>query len=203
MCNLYRLDAPAADIARLFYSEAGKDPWPGDYVAPGKFAPVIVQGKDARYMVPRLWGVPPPRGIDRPIVNVRNLESPFWIGTLRHTEFRCVVPVTSFMEWGGAKGDRTQHWFTLPASPAFAFAGIWRDSEVPSFALLTVEPNRLVGAVNPKSMPLILHPEDYDAWLRADWKEAQKLAAPFPSQLMTANPMPSQRPALRGASPLL
>jgi putative SOS response-associated peptidase YedK len=199
MCNLYRLDARAADIARLFRAEAGSDPWPGDYAAPGRFAPVIIESKGVRMMVPRQWGVPPPRGVDRPVVNVRNLESPFWIGTLRHTEYRCLVPVTRFMEWGGVKGNRTQYWFTLPAAPVFAFAGIWRDSEVPSFALLTCEPNRLVGAVHPKTMPLILHPEDYDSWLRADWKEAQKLVTPFPSQLMTADPMP----ALPGATPLL
>lgn len=203
MCNLYRLDARAADIARLFRAEPGTDPWPGDYVAPGKFAPVIVENKGVRHMVPRQWGVPPPRGVNRPIVNVRNLESPFWIGTLRHTEYRCLVPVTSFMEWGGVKGARTQHWFTLPSAPIFAFAGIWRDSDVPSFAFLTCEPNRLVGAVHPKAMPLILHPEDYHSWLHADWKAAQKLVAPFPSQLMTANPMPGLNPALPEASPLL
>ena len=199
MCTLYRLDAPAAALARLFGAEIGHDPWPGDYVAPGKFAPVIVQSEGVRTIVPRQWGVPPPRGVDRPVVNVRNLDSPFWIGTLRHTEFRCLVPVTSFMEWGGVKGNRTQHWFTLPTAPVFAFAGIWRDSEVPSYAFLTVEPNRLVGAVHPKAMPMILHPEDYDHWLGADWKIAQKLVAPFPSQLMTVDPMP----ALPGASALL
>ncbi|MFM9978974.1 MAG: SOS response-associated peptidase [Sphingomonadaceae bacterium] len=199
MCQLYRLDTAAGAIANLFRADPAIDPWDGGYVAQGKFAPVVVQGKEGRRLVPRQWGVPPPRNVDRPVVNVRNLESPFWIGTLRHTEFRCLVPVTSFMEWGGIKGKRIQHWFTLPAAPVFAFAGIWRDSEVPSFAFLTCEPNRLVGAVHPKAMPLILHPEDYETWLNADWKDAQALVAPFPSQLMIADPMP----ALPGAAPLL
>ena len=200
MCLLYRLDKPADEVAKWFGADAGSDPWPGDYVAPGKFAPVVIHGKEGRYLAPRLWGVPPPPRVERPVFNVRNLESPFWIGTLRHTEFRCLVPVTSFMEWGGgAAGKRMQHWFTLPSAPIFAFAGIWRDSEVPSFAFLTIEPNRLVGAVHGKSMPLILHAEDYDRWLTADWKDAQKVVAPFPSQLMIADPMP----ALPGAPSLL
>ncbi len=199
MCLLYRLDTPADEIAHWFRADPGADPWPGDYVAPGKFAPVVISEKGKRRIVPRQWGVPPPPKVERSIYNVRNLESPFWIGTLRHTEFRCLVPVTSFMEWGGGAGRKTQHWFTMPAAPLFAFAGIWRDSEVPSFAFLTVEPNRLVEAVHSKSMPFILHAEDHDRWLTADWKDAHKLAAPFPSQLMTADPMPT----LPGAAPLL
>jgi putative SOS response-associated peptidase YedK len=128
--------------------------------------------------------------------NVRNLDSPFWVGTLRHTEFRCLVPVTSFMEWGGVKGNRTQHWFTVPSEPVFAFAGIWRDSEVPSFAFLTCDPNPLVGAVHDKSMPVILNPWDYDRWLNADWAKARGLVDPFPSQLMAETRVP-----LRSATP--
>jgi putative SOS response-associated peptidase YedK len=188
MCLLYRLDSAARDIARLFDADPGLDPWEPDYIAPGKFAPVVVQGKDGRRFVPRAWGVPPPPKIaatgGRPVCNVRNLESPFWVGTLRHTEFRCLVPVTSFMEWGGVKGRRTQHWFTVPSEPVFAFAGIWRDSEVPSFAFLTCEPNPLVSAVHDQSMPVILNAWDYDRWLCADWADARTLVDAFPSQLM-------------------
>jgi putative SOS response-associated peptidase YedK len=198
MCNLYRLDAPANQIAMAFAADPGSDPWAPDYVAPGKFAPVVVQGKDARRLVPRTWGVPPPPKIaaegGRPVTNVRNLDSPFWVGALRHTEFRCLVPVTSFMEWGGFKGSRTQHWFSVPSEPVFAFAGIWRDSEVQSFAFLTCDPNPLVGAVHPKAMPVILNPWDYDRWLTADWAEARGLVEPFPSQLMAGTAVPSTSP---------
>lgn len=197
MCLLYRLDSAARDIARLFRADPGVDPWAGDYVAPGKFAPVIVQGKAGRFMIPRQWGVPPPPKIalegGKPVYNVRNLDSPFWIGTLRHTEFRCLVPVTSFMEWGGVKGARVQHWFSVPSEPVFAFAGIWRDSELPSFAFLTCEPNPLVGAAHAKSMPVVLAPEDHDRWLAGDLADARALAAPFPSQLMLETRVPMGR----------
>jgi putative SOS response-associated peptidase YedK len=195
MCLLYRLDAPANQIAAAFDADPGPDPWQPNYVAPGKFAPVVVQGREGRIMVPRVWGVPPPPKIaaagGRPVYNVRHLDSPFWVGSLRHTGFRCLVPVTSFMEWGGAKGARTQHWFSVPSEPVFAFAGIWRDSEIASFAFLTCEPNPIVGAVHPKAMPVILNPWDYDRWLNADWAEARGLVDPFPSQLMTESRLPS------------
>jgi putative SOS response-associated peptidase YedK len=194
MCLLYRLDAPANQIATAFDADPGPDPWQPSYVAPGKFAPVVVQGREGRILVPRVWGVPPPPKVaaegGRPVHNVRNLDSPFWVGTLRHTGFRCLVPVTSFMEWGGVKGARTQHWFSVPSEPVFAFAGIWRDSEVASFAFLTCDPNPMVGAVHPKAMPMILNPWDYDRWLTADWAEARSLVDPFPSQLMAESRVP-------------
>ena len=197
MSLLYRLDATAEEIGRRFHADPGRDPWTGGDVAPGSYAPVIVRTADrVRRIVPRQWGVPPPpRQLllgGAPVLTVRNLESPFWIGTLRHTQFRCLVPVTAFGLGGTVAGTRGQSWFTLPSSPIFAFAGIWRDSEVPSFAILTCETNRLVGANGATAMPVLLHAEDHDAWLEADWKQAQKLVAPFPSQLMamhaTASP---------------
>ena len=46
MTVLYRLDAPAAALARHFGAEAGRDPWAGGHVAPGGFAPVITAGRE-------------------------------------------------------------------------------------------------------------------------------------------------------------
>jgi putative SOS response-associated peptidase YedK len=187
MSNHYRIDAPAGQIAFLMDAEVGADPWPGGYMAPARFGP-IVTGVTRRYLRPALWGFPPPPNADgnRPITNIRNLESPFWIGTLRYPELRCLVPVTQFQEWSGEKGAKTQHWFSLPSQPLFALAGIWRDTgDMVHFAFIVTEPNALVEPIHDKGMPAILHAEDYETWLRADWKDAQRLIAPFPSQLMT------------------
>lgn len=192
MTSLYRLDMTAPQIAQNFFADAGDDPWQGGYMTPGSYGPVIIRTREGKRIVPRLWGVPPPPAValsgGAPVAHVRNVESPFWIGTLRHTEYRCLIPATSFQLWSHApdpvSGKRIAHSFALAASPVFAMAGIWRDSEIPSFALLTCDPNRLVSAVNPRTMPVILHREDQDQWLRADWKTAQRLITPFPSQLM-------------------
>ena len=50
-------------------------------------------------------------------------------------------------------------------------------------AFLACELNPLAVPIHPKAMPVILHPDDYDRWLAGD--DADKLAVPFPSQLMS------------------
>ena len=144
-------------------------------------------------MVPRLWGVPPLAEGRAGITTVRNPDSPFWIGNLRNSEFRCIVPATSFMEWGpatggarGPDGKRRQHWFAVADQPIFAFAGVWKDSEIPSFALLSCEPNAVLREAGRDSMPVILpaSKQEQDSWLYGDWKRASRLIAPCPSSMM-------------------
>lgn len=186
--NLYRLDAPAAAIAAAFGIDAGRDPWAGDYVVPGRPAPVIVGDGTAGtrpWLRPKLWGVPPPPRGTQPVATVRNLDSPFWIGTLRHPELRCLVPATSFALWSGPAGAKRRCRVTLPGRPIFAFAGIHRQGEDwPSFAVLTTEPNALIERHHGGPMPVILHAGDHGRWLTADWREARALVRPFPAHLM-------------------
>ncbi|MGB3796810.1 MAG: SOS response-associated peptidase family protein [Alteraurantiacibacter sp.] len=201
MSVLYRLNADAAAIGRAFDVAAGDDPWTGGYIAPQSFAPVITAGREfiagpgkdhqPWRMVPRLWGVPPPpsaQDVARPVLNVRNTNSPFWIGNLRNPEFRCIVPATAFMEWGrtGPDGKRRQHWFACADQPIFAMAGVWKDSEVPSVALLTSTPNAALKQAGRDAMPAILPPDRgaWATWLHAGWDQASKLLQPYSSSLM-------------------
>jgi putative SOS response-associated peptidase YedK len=164
----YRLDATAAVIAGALGADPGHDVWQGGTVIPGGFAPVVIRGKHrSRYLIPRQWGVPPPPRGTQVVTHVRNPDSPFWIGTLRHTEYRCLVPATSFCVTRGGRSE----WLAVPGRPVIGFAGIWRDSEVPSYAIVTTE-GSLAGIV---SLPLILPPEHWDRWLSAEWKLAQRL----------------------------
>jgi putative SOS response-associated peptidase YedK len=203
MTMLYRLDASAAQIAEAFGARAGSDPWAGGHVAPGGFAPVVTAGRELiagprpgkgeRRIAPRIWGVPPPPNVPfdgrNAVLTVRNPESPFWIGNLRNSEFRCLIPATAFMEWGkgtDARGKRIQHWFAPSDQPVFAFAGVWKDSEVPSFAILTCEPNALLREAGRETMPVILPPDPAarHLWLHGEWKRASRLLAPYSSSLM-------------------
>ena len=200
---LYRLDAAAAEIARCFGARAKDDPWAGGHVAPGAFAPVITAGREfiagARpagkrletRMIPRVWGVPPPPSVPdaRPVASVRNPDSPFWIGNLRNSEFRCLVPATAFMEWGKGTdrdGRRIRHWFAPSDQPIFAMAGVWKDSEVPSFALVTCEPNAALRRTGRETMPVILPPDPQaqQLWLHGGWDRSRTLIVPYSSSLM-------------------
>ena len=199
MTMLYRLDADAAAIATCFGAERGNDPWPGGTLAPGQFAPVVTAGREAvagpreerqpRRLIPRLWGVPPPPAAGDPgrgVLSVRNPDSPFWIGNLRNSEFRCLVPATAVMEWGGTDpvtGKRRKLWLTCTDQPLFAMAGVWKDSEVPSFALLTSPANATWRDAGHEAMPAILPPDPaaWRLWLLGDWVRARELLVPYPS----------------------
>jgi len=156
----YRLDATADQIAAALCADVAGDVWQGGQIVPGDYAPVIISDREkGRHMAPRQWGVPPPPRGEYVVPFVRNIASPFWIGTLRHTQFRCLVPVTHFRKGGD--------WFTHAAHPIMACAGIWRDSEIPSFAILT--------SGTATGLPVILEPDNFDIWLHADIKIAHRL----------------------------
>ena len=203
MTSLYRLDATAPAIALPFGARADPgDPWAGGTIAAGRFAPVITAGREfvagprppgepERRLVPRLWGVPPPPSAGdtgRAVLTVRNPDSPFWIGNLRNSEFRCLVPASAVMLWGGTDptaGRRRQVWLSCSDQPLFAMAGVWKDSEVASFALLTCPANAALRELGVERMPVILpaDPALQRLWLIGSWDRASALVAPYASGL--------------------
>ena len=93
------------------------------------------------------------------------------------------------MEWGTGvdrQGKRRRYWFGVSDQPLFAMAGVWKDSEVPSFALLTCEPNAPLRAAGRDAMPVILPAsrEAWGLWLTGGWDRAQGLLVPYAGSLM-------------------
>lgn len=204
MCNRYRLTAKQAEVAATFgiglpYEVDETFPT-GDIFPTGNKTPfygaVTVQDGDDRRIERMEWGVPtqvpskrdPATKLTKYVTNVRNLSSSFWRSMLTTPARRCLVPVTSFSEYGvqaGEDGKKLLHWFNVPSRPIFAFAGIWRPTERGSaYGFLTTEPNAIVEPIHPKAMPVILHDHDYDRWLTADWSDVEDVVEPYPSQLM-------------------
>lgn len=125
--------------------------------------------------------------LDTKITNVRNYTSPFWKSAMANPERRCLVPFTSFSEYGpGPAGKRPLFWFDVPSRPIVSFAGVWRPTDNGAvFAFLTTEPNPLVEPIHPKVMPVLLDEEDEESWLTCSFDQAVAHARPFPSQLMS------------------
>ena len=138
MCNLYSMTKPqqaVRDLARVAVENdmTGNLP-PLPAIFPDQQAPVVINAPPAntRTMMMTRWGFPQPR--PKPgerakggyVTNVRNTNSPFWRLQLLRSEFRCLVPVTSFCEPDMRSGKCVWTWFALDESrPVFFFAGIW------------------------------------------------------------------------------
>ncbi|WP_338643659.1 SOS response-associated peptidase [Novosphingobium olei] len=190
MCNLYRMTSNAQAIAALFGADVGGRNVPAFHeIYPGHEAPVLIGAEDTRLEMMQ-WGWPPFGQVKRPITNVRNLASPMWRAALADSVRRCLVPVTEFSEWSAepdpATGRKMKHWFALRDQPLFAFAGVWRPTaDGPRFAFLTCAANRIVGAVHPKAMPVILRPgEEARRWLSTDAQGAWAMQRSLADDLM-------------------
>jgi putative SOS response-associated peptidase YedK len=175
MCTLYRLASSTAEIARIFEAEP-RTSWESPVAFyPDRLAPVVGHSTGGRVLADARWGVPPPASAGgRPVVNIRNLASPFWRGALARPALRCLVPADDFCEWTDAPdpetGRRRKIFFGLVGGGPFAFAGLIRPApsgaeEPPRFAFLTCAPNAVVAPVHAKAMPVILTPADWGPWL--------------------------------------
>ena len=201
MCNLYSVtkgQQAIRELAGAMRDTTGNLP-PLSGIFPDYAAPIVRTQPEGRELMMARWGMPSPvfalkgKKSDPGVTNVRNVKSPHWRRWLG-VESRCVVPFTSFSE-NEALPDGTHPpvWFALNETrPLAFFAGIWtrwtsvrkvKEGETTNdiFAFLTTEPNKVVGAIHPKAMPVILRErEEIEIWMTAPPGEALKLQRPLP-----------------------
>jgi putative SOS response-associated peptidase YedK len=146
-------------------------------VAPTDVHPMLVAG-DAkpRRLALAKWGmVPPPRpGAARPGLQINVRSEGIARGYIKgaFARHRCAIVADGFYEWTGPKTARRPIRFHLPDGGLFVFAAVFlpqSDAKTgerrPHFAILTTEANERVRGVHDR-MPVILGPDDIDAWLQ-------------------------------------
>ncbi|HEY7300352.1 MAG TPA: SOS response-associated peptidase [Xanthobacteraceae bacterium] len=173
MCNRIRglkewRDIPRSLAGKLINFEYNPN------VAPTERVPVFMAERD-KPVVAKLarFGInlPTKDGKRRPpLLNART-------DSLRRGSFktmlvnrRCVIPAEGFYEWREEDGKKQPYFFSRKDGKPIMFAGIWdysdvKDEAVPSFAILTDEPNDLVAPYHDR-MPVVLN--EVESWLDVD-----------------------------------
>jgi len=188
MCSRYSFTSPPESVRRLFaYRQQPNFP-PRQNIAPTQPVPIIRldHNGEREFQLVR-WGLVPawvkdPREFTT-LINARSetvFEKPSFRAAITYR--RCLVPADGFYEWTGERGRKTPHHIRRRDGELMAFAGLWETwlgadgSEFDSMAILTTPANATMATIHAR-MPVIIAPEDYDAWLDVRGTEKSAVAA--------------------------
>jgi len=202
MCSRYSLTSPA-EAVRAYFKVAGAETFPPRYnIAPTQPAHIIrIAPNGARDLALVRWGLIP-SWVKEPnrfttLINARAdtvVEKPSFRNAMKYR--RCLVPADGFYEWTGVSPNKRPHLIRPradgPQRGLMGLAGLWEHwmsadgSEMESMAIITTDANRTMGDIHDR-MPVILAPEQFDAWLdvrEVPAPEAAKMLAPAPDDLL-------------------
>lgn len=162
MCNNYRLQVPANQLAAPFRDASPPLTFPGglpnleatDYRI-GDRAPIVTLGADGPQLIMTPWAWKGPTG--KPVFNFRSDGRSFAQST------RCLIPADGFYEFTEPKvaGKKTKWLFTMTGQPWFWIAGIVKDG---AFTMLTTQPGPDVAPYHDRQI-VVLPPGAGVHWL--------------------------------------
>jgi putative SOS response-associated peptidase YedK len=180
MCGRYSQTLTMAELAKRFGIEVPKQlELPRQYnVAPTQLAPVVALDGQGRRKLDRLrWGLIPGWAKDEKIghktINARSEtahEKPSFRKAF--SSRRCLVLADGFYEWKRDEEAKAKfpYRIRLKGAGPFAMAGLWERWKAPdgrelkTFTILTTRANEAMAGLHDR-MPVILRPEDEQAWL--------------------------------------
>jgi putative SOS response-associated peptidase YedK len=182
MCGRYSLRQSGEALAEAFHLDEVPQPVPRYNIAPTQpVATVLATPEQPQPHCHLLrWGLIPSWAKDPTIgnrlINARAetvAEKPSFRAAFKRR--RCLVLADGFYEWQRREKGRKQPYFIfLNDHQPFAFAGLWEHwtdpdsgSELLTCTILTTEANALMEPIHTR-MPVILHPQDYAAWVDPD-----------------------------------
>ncbi len=205
MCGRYTL---AKDPLRLreHFDLRSTPAWSARYnIAPAQPVPVIAATAAgerewglAQWGLRPAWAAAAPDAPARPpLINARGetiATKPAFRGAFRQR--RCLLPADGFYEWRTEGGQKQPSYFRRRDGGLFAFAAVWEPIAAPGAAgggnrgcaIVTTQANELVAAYHDR-MPVMLHPSQYDVWLRAAPAAAAELLRPYAAEEMAAYPV--------------
>ncbi|MEM9345108.1 MAG: SOS response-associated peptidase [Planctomycetota bacterium] len=206
MCGRYQLKAQAGRLAELFHAlhvEGADLIVPRYNIAPGTPVLVVRDTPTGRRIEHVRWGLVPGWADDPKIgycmINARSetaVAKPAFKSAMKYR--RCIVPVSGFYEWKKIDHKTKQpHYITVQNAEVFGIAGLWESwqdpagNELETMAILTCAPNELMADLHDR-MPVILGPNDYDAWLDVDQQDAAtaaRLLKAYPADRMATWPV--------------
>lgn len=208
MCGRYALKATATELIDHFRLISCPDFSPRYNIAPQSMIPVIRFKTDTGRVGQLVkWGLIPSWAKDPSIGAKMNnargetvAEKPSFRASF--AKHRCLIPANGFYEWkliseGGKV--RKQPYYIHPTAPGdlFAFAGLlaaWKSEQgetIVSTCIITTEPNEVMSPIHDR-MPVILNPEQFDAWLdpqNQDVPNLKSMIGPYGTERMAAYPV--------------
>jgi putative SOS response-associated peptidase YedK len=175
MCGRFARKSSVKDIAAAFKAKSIEtDLDPSFNIAPTHPIVVIMEEGERRVMSMR-WGLIPGWAKDATIgnklINARGetvAEKPAFRAAFK--DRRCLIIADGFYEWKEIDGKKAPMFICLETEKPFAMAGLferWKDAKgetVLSCTIITTEANSFMRGVHHR-MPVIIAPEDHDAWL--------------------------------------
>jgi putative SOS response-associated peptidase YedK len=199
MCGRYALHAHPDVVALQFGLAEPPSFQPRYNISPGGEILVVRVAQNARVAQACRWGLVPhwakDPSIGNKLANARAEtldEKPAFRDAFRR--WRCLVPASGYYEWKTVAGMK-QPWYLAPtAGELFALAGLtalWHGPQrrVRSVSLITTAANELTASIHDR-MPVIVAPEDYEAWLdpsNTGLGSLKRMVHPYPAQRMRAH----------------
>ena len=201
MCGRFPLGVPREQLELDFGLDDCADYPIRHNISPGTDIAVIRQSPEGRRVLHLLrWGLIP-RWIEdvktAPKLNNARGESvaekPSFKSAFKSR--RCLIPASGFYEWQAqGQGPKQPYFISLKSGKPIAMAGLWESKEFADGSILrtacviTTAANELMAPIHDR-MPVIISPENWQAWLTAPADSAKELITPFAPEQMQAWPV--------------
>lgn len=171
MCGRFALWSDNNRIAD-HYGLADVPAYSGGYnIAPSAQVPVV-RRQPGRELTLCHWGFIP-HWVKEPVLKPINARAetltgkPYFRDAFRRR--RCLVPANGYYEWRAAQGGKQPYFIRMAGEDLFSFAGLWSswqgpDGPVESCVIITTSAREELADIHDR-MPVIIGPDDYDAWL--------------------------------------